>query len=184
MSTNPALVVSCRVKPFSVVIASRGRKQTTGCKILNVELISPSYLHAIKFRNHYTHTVSVLFRSKDSSTWSPAVKEWLCMKDGCHCEQGSQDWVTLDKKHFLCELQEVVQVKLVLRQPSPHWREFGVEDVTLYHHDNQEEPHSIDDCSQAEFVSRKLTDMATLARPSPQRESTPFFSDIAILAAD
>ena len=91
--------------------------------------------------------------------------------------------MVLEGKHFLTELQNVAQIRLLLKQPSPNWREFGVEQLTLYYRGNLQAATSTSDCPQSEFISRKLTEMAALARP-PSRELAPTFSDLTFLAAD
>ena len=168
---------------YAVTTVCHGSRIKTGCKVLDVDLNPPSDVHVVKFRNYYTHTVSVLFRSVGCSTWSLAMRECVYMSGGCHCDQGGQSWVVLDDKHFLTELENVVQIRLLLKQPSPNWREFSVEQLTLYHRGNYQAATSTNDCPQSEFISRKLTEMAALAGP-PSRELAPMFSDLTFLAAD
>ena len=50
----------------------------------------------------------------------------------CHCERGSQSLVVLNKAHFLASLENVISLRLILRQPSPEWNQFGIRDLKIY----------------------------------------------------
>ncbi|XP_023347816.1 uncharacterized protein LOC111716560 [Eurytemora carolleeae] len=48
-----------------------------------------------------------------------------------HYESGSQDHVTLTSADSQVSLQEVTGLRLILKQPSPEWKTFGVEDIEV-----------------------------------------------------
>ena len=50
----------------------------------------------------------------------------------CHCERGSQSFVVLSKAHFGTPLENASCLRLILRQPSPDWRQFGIRDLKIY----------------------------------------------------
>ncbi len=174
--------VPCTIsKPFTATTIYQGRSLHSGCKVLDVELNETCYpLAAIKFRNYYTHTLSVLATMEEADTLY-RVGEWMCMREGCHCETGGQSWHSI---HHLPTLTSVARLRLILRQPSPNWRDFGIRDITLYRYGNQEECAPTNGTSPSELVSRKLTQMAIIARAPTGREREiipPIFSDIALL---
>ncbi len=170
--------VPCTIsKPFTVTTVYQGRSLQSGCKVVDLVLNETCQLAAIKFRNHYTHTLSVLATMEPEDTLYSA-REWVCMRDGCHWETGGQSWHLLD---HLPTLTTVARLQLILRQPSPNWRDFGIKDITLYRYGNQEESTPTNGTTSAEFVSRKLTAMAAIARAPTSKQTTPIFSDIALL---
>ncbi len=173
--------IPCTIsKPFTATTIYQGRSPHSGCKILDVELNETCYpLAAIRFRNHYTHTLSVLAAMEEADTLY-RVGERVCMRESCHCETGGQGWHLIDHLQ-LPTLTSVARLRLILRQPSPNWRDFGIRDITLYRYGNQEECAPTNGTSASELVSRKLTQMAIIARAPTGREITPIFSDIALL---
>ena len=62
----------------------------------------------------------------------------------CHCVQGSQNWVILSQKHFLTNPTNVKQLRMILKQPSPHWKDFGIRDFRCF---RKSEPKSIPLCA-------------------------------------
>ena len=55
----------------------------------------------------------------------------------CHCESpDAQKWVELGQSDFQGQLEGVVRLRLILRQLSPHWRQFGIENFSYYHHNS------------------------------------------------
>ena len=68
--------------------------------------------------------------------WKVGVAKHVLMPS-CHCDSpDAQKWVELGESDFQGKLEGVVRFRLILRQPSPHWREFGIENFSCYHHDS------------------------------------------------
>ncbi|XP_022428849.1 nicolin-1 isoform X2 [Monodon monoceros] len=71
-----------------------------------------------------------------TSTHTPA--KWVtCLRDYClmpdpHSEEGAQEYVSLFKHQMLCDMGKVLELRLILRQPSPLWLSFTVEELQIY----------------------------------------------------
>ena len=171
---DPNLEVSCAIKPAVYLTVSttgggggadsctldsahgiRNGVRPSGCQVVDVHIHSPvpEMIEYITFRNYYTHSITILFRSKALSkeySDNTGTKSWrLCVRDfqlmkNCHCAQGGQNWVILSQKQFLNNLTNVKQLRMILKQPSPHWREFGIRDFRCF---RKAEPKSIPLCT-------------------------------------
>ena len=50
-----------------------------------------------------------------------------------HCETGSQDVITIQAaKESLITLHEVTALRFLLRQPSPNWKTFTINDIAVF----------------------------------------------------
>ena len=148
--------------------------RTSGCQVVDVTLrTSPSSVRYLVFKNRYTHCITVKSLSSSSpsepSRWNVCVRDYVLMPN-CHCEQGSQSWVVLGEEEGVRDMEEVSKLRLILRQPSPHWREFGVDHFTCYtvatcplSSASLTRPHP---ASSTEQVSEKLGKLLCLAEES------------------
>ena len=163
-STTTAAALSC---PTSDCYHSQQvHTPHSGCQVMDIDLHQPcSQISIIRFRNHYTYAITVLYQSlvapkprpltQDHSNataarapnavkphgsghgeWKMGVAKHILMPS-CHCESpDAQKWVELGQSDFQGQLEGVVRLRLILRQPSPHWRQFGIENFSCYHHNN------------------------------------------------
>ena len=134
---------------------------STGCQVVDVDMHSPvpESIDYVIFRNHYTHTVTLKYCSLSQilnsnpdcqnsnskpdhpptatqhahtpSQWRTCLKEHRLMAD-CHRERGSQRMVVLNHTHFPTPLHCPQRLRLILRQPSLQWAEFGIRDLHCY----------------------------------------------------
>ncbi|CAI8023824.1 Nicolin-1 [Geodia barretti] len=155
-------LIPCVVKPavFLTVSGQRGRARQgpgsvpdsgnetrpSGCQVVDVEFRSsiPEVVGCISFQNYYTHTLTLRYcnllseQISNSKSDHPTQKEWrtgierVQLMPNCHCERGSQSLVVLNKAHFLASLENVISFRLILRQPSPEWNQFGIRDLKIY----------------------------------------------------
>ena len=151
---DPSLEVPCTIKPpvsltatttddRSHVCTSLGPdsgsiRTPSGCQVIDVHMHSPTTesIQYITFQNYYTYSVTIKFQTrpvlgKRQSGWKTCVKD-LKLMPNCHCEQGSQGGVILSEKQFLNSLDGVTQLRIILKQPSPHWREFGIRNLRCF----------------------------------------------------
>ena len=153
---DPNLEVSCSVKPAvyltvnpvagvggahsGAVGLNLGNGLRSGCQVVDVHIHNPipETIEYVTFRNYYTHAITIQFRAKDVSSGYSSTDPWqLCVRDfqlmpNCHCEQGAQNWVVLSKKQFLNDPGNVIQLRMILKQPSPHWKEFGIREFQCF----------------------------------------------------
>ena len=151
-----------------------GNTRISGCQLIDVQLHRPTDVRLIRFRNNYTYTLTVLYQSatvsgagqgthaeptsQNGREWKVGVANRVLMPS-CHCESpGAQKWVELGKETFSDRLEDVTRLKFILRQPSPHWREFGIENISCYYHDDTqrvlESPHVSYEHHQGEWSSQ------------------------------
>lgn len=116
-------------------------RQPPRVSVLDLSLKCSSNVAYISFRNHYTHSVTVRYRREGERHWQLCTKS-LVLMPSCHCEQGAESYVVLGREQFLCALERVQHLRLILRQPSPHWREFSVLDLRCF----GEEWRRVDQC--------------------------------------
>ena len=65
--------------------------------------------------------------SSGRGEWKVGVANHVLMPS-CHCDSpDAQKWVELGQSAFQGKLVNVVRFRLILRQPSPHWRQFGIQ---------------------------------------------------------
>merc|ERR1712062_650947 len=63
--------------------------------------------------------------------WVVAIKRRKLMESP-HYETGSQDEVVLTASESRVPLEEVIAMRFILRQPSPDWRAFSLEEISVY----------------------------------------------------
>lgn len=89
------------------------------------------------FRNSYTAFLSVLCKVKKTTKgesytkWKVGVDKMKLMPNP-HCESKSQALFCLDSSNFLISMKNVCAMRFVLRQPSPCWKSFGLDEIKLY----------------------------------------------------
>uniref|UniRef100_A0A8B9NKC2 Nicolin 1 n=1 Tax=Accipiter nisus TaxID=211598 RepID=A0A8B9NKC2_9AVES len=88
----------------------------------------------IVFRNFYTAFLSVRVQRPGPS----GSRRWVtCLRDYClmpcpHTEEGSQDYFSLRRHQMLCDVDQVTAVRFILRQPSPVWLHFTIEELQIF----------------------------------------------------
>ena len=63
--------------------------------------------------------------------WVVAVKRKNLMENP-HYETGSQDEVVILASESKVSLEDVTAMRFILRQPSPEWRTFSLEEISVY----------------------------------------------------
>ena len=68
--------------------------------------------------------------SRSNSDWSISLQNKVLMPDA-HCETGSQDIIMVSATESLVALHDVTALRFILRQPSPNWKTFNIEDIAV-----------------------------------------------------
>ncbi|XP_075288816.1 nicolin-1 [Opisthocomus hoazin] len=85
----------------------------------------------IVFRNFYTAFLSVRVQRPGARRWVTCLRDYRLMP--CpHTERGSQDYFSLRRHQMLCDVAQVTAVRFILRQPSPVWVHFTIEELQLF----------------------------------------------------
>ncbi|XP_055485912.1 nicolin-1 isoform X1 [Psammomys obesus] len=133
------LLVPCHVK--STVALQVGDMRTSqgrpGVLVVDVTFpnVAPFELQEITFKNYYTAFLSIRVRQL---TPGATPGKWVtCLRNRClmpdpHSEEGAQEYVSLFKHQMLCDMTRVLELRLILRQPSPLWLSFTVEELQIY----------------------------------------------------
>uniref|UniRef100_A0A8C4PA02 Nicolin 1 n=1 Tax=Dromaius novaehollandiae TaxID=8790 RepID=A0A8C4PA02_DRONO len=91
-------------------------------------------LQEIVFRNFYTAFLSVRVQragAEGSRKWVTCLRDYRLMPSP-HTEEGSQDYFSLFRHQMLCDVDQVTAVRFILRQPSPVWLHFTIEELQIY----------------------------------------------------
>ncbi|KAM9134411.1 nicolin-1 [Pangshura tecta] len=140
MATGPA---PCTVR--SPVALQVGDVKTDlarpGVAVIDVALppAQPLDLQEIIFKNSYTAFLTVrVQRRHPCDVGRDGTRKWVtclwnhCLMPSPHTEAGSQDYFSLFRQQLLCDVDQVTAVRLILRQPSPVWLHFTLEELRLY----------------------------------------------------
>ncbi|MEE6510363.1 hypothetical protein FKM82_030005, partial [Ascaphus truei] len=91
----------------------------------------------ITFKNYYTAFLTVRIQQKRPSepaahtaAWRTCVRNLRLMPNP-HTEEGAQDYVSLYRHQMLCDMDNVTFIRLILRQPSPVWLNFTLEELQI-----------------------------------------------------
>ncbi|XP_043564460.1 nicolin-1 isoform X1 [Chiloscyllium plagiosum] len=108
-------------------------------------LLCTDQLQSIAFKNYYTAFLTVRLQRRLNSESDRKLLKWkTCIRDMClmpnpHTENGSQDYFSIHRDQMLFEPDGVVTVRLILRQPSPVWLNFTIEDIKMYECDHDKD---------------------------------------------
>jgi len=107
----------------------------SGCGVFDVTLTSTARsVEEIRFTNFYTATVTVRAKMgivagvNDLKPWKTILRNHVLMPNP-HCENGSQSHFKIS--HFRHPLVSVSKLRFIIRQPSPNWKFFSLENVQL-----------------------------------------------------
>ena len=90
----------------------------------------------VSTQDHTIATTRSHVHSSGRGEWKVGVAKHVLVPS-CHCDlPDAQKWVELGQSAFQGKLVNVVRFRLILRQPSPHWRQFGIQNFSCYHHDS------------------------------------------------
>ena len=68
--------------------------------------------------------------AKSASDWTIGIQNKMLMPDP-HTETGSQDVVVINATESLVGLHDVTALRFILRQPSPNWKTFNVDEIAV-----------------------------------------------------
>jgi len=136
-------LLPCFVRPTVVVgIVDNTSDFYSGCSVVDVsfpKLVSAD-IDEIHFKNYYVAYLTVLARFRTATTtddktggndWKVIVRS-MCLMPHPHCEQSSEDYFHIRPTDMRCPLRSVSELRFVLQQPSPQWKEFKIEELQLY----------------------------------------------------
>ncbi len=106
----------------------------SGCRSFDVLFRKPfPNWNAIQFNNKNTYSISILSQSKICTSWKALLLDYLLLSNPHSVGRSSENWVTLLREDFMNTVENVARLRILLRQPSPHWSEFGITNFALVH---------------------------------------------------
>ncbi|XP_014808972.1 PREDICTED: nicolin-1 [Calidris pugnax] len=67
----------------------------------------------------------------DPRRWVTCLRNY-CLMPCPHTEEGSQDYFSLHRHQMLCDMDQVTAMRFILRQPSPVWLHFTIEELQIF----------------------------------------------------
>ena len=115
----------------AVIFPQGVKKSHCKCRVLDFVFSKPCSCHAVRFFNRRTYSISMLYQSSDCSDWKIALWDCHIMPTPHVLGRGSENCVTLLAGTFLHKMEKLARLRLIMKQPSPHWDEFGVSNFTI-----------------------------------------------------
>uniref|UniRef100_UPI00398EEA5F nicolin-1-like n=1 Tax=Pristiophorus japonicus TaxID=55135 RepID=UPI00398EEA5F len=140
--------IACIIK--SPIELQTGDMRTDSAKpgVFGIEVTFPReriiILQKITFKNYYTAFLTVRLQRRVTVESDRKLLKWkTCLRNMClmpnpHTENGAQDYFSIYRHQMLFEPDDVMTVHLILRQPSPVWLNFTVEDIKMYECDHSD----------------------------------------------
>ncbi|XP_013412528.1 nicolin-1 [Lingula anatina] len=122
--------------PVYIKVGDPKKEFFSGCCIFDVAFPNTVSveINEFSFKNYYGHTLTVMARRKEEPgiepKWKTCLKRMKLMPNP-HFETGAQDYFTVTRKQLLFDLTNVTGLRFILRQPSPVWKEFKLEELTF-----------------------------------------------------
>ncbi|XP_069062962.1 nicolin-1 [Pleurodeles waltl] len=94
-------------------------------------------LHVIQFKNYYTAFLTVRIQQRKPAEVGEGPLKWrTCLRNyrlmpNPHTEEGSHDYVSLYRHQMIGDVNHVTSVRFILRQPSPAWLQFNIEEIQI-----------------------------------------------------
>ncbi|XP_039271485.2 nicolin-1-like [Styela clava] len=136
MSTKPII---CTFKSPQVINIG-GSDINSGCSVIDVTFPNMGVVDigSVTFRNNYTAYVSIMCKIKKTikggettTIWKRAMKKMKLMPNP-HSENCSQSFFSIASSRFRFSLEYVAVLRILMRQPSPCWKSFGLDEIKLF----------------------------------------------------
>ncbi|CAB3375894.1 Hypothetical predicted protein [Cloeon dipterum] len=167
-----------------------------GACILDIVFPAPRKVGELIFRNYYTAWVSVLVKmapsaaattsnagkagpssraggavDDSSSPWQLAVPRRVIMPHP-HYETGSHDLISISATESVLDWSNLLGIRILLQQPSPVWRTFHIEQITVL----RDLPRRMNAQNEEDSMAEKLSNQTVTAlrkSNAPEREGPP-----------
>jgi len=105
---------------------------SSGCKLFTWTHNDGTIKHfsSIEFTNEYTAFISIKVKQNVDDDWRVLLKRFPLMKSP-HGELGSNARFVFDHKQLLFMPRSIHQLRFILQQPSPIWKDFFLENVMI-----------------------------------------------------
>lgn len=107
-----------------------GNEESSGCRAFDFVLDKPcTNFNSIQFSNQQSYSISVLCQFIGCSDWKIILWDYVLMPCPHSVGRCSENSVTLLNDDI--NLENLTLLRVILRQPSPHWDNFGISNFSL-----------------------------------------------------
>ncbi|EDO48118.1 predicted protein [Nematostella vectensis] len=123
-------------KPVVLRVGEASSDFRSGCAV--VDILFPGTdtvnIDRISFKNNYCSSVEIRMKvhGPDSNeVWKQCIKKTKLMPEP-HYEAGSQSYFEFTAQDMCVPTDKVIMIRIILRQSSPHWANFGIDDLKCF----------------------------------------------------
>ncbi|XP_042899612.1 nicolin-1 [Parasteatoda tepidariorum] len=126
--------------PVSIFLDDDRADYKPGCSVMEISFPEPVTISEIRFRNNYTAFISFSckkvasekdVKNRDILPWQASIRRFILMQEP-ESERSSQDIFSISAKDSGVTLNSVVNLRIILKQPSYRWKRFGIEELTFF----------------------------------------------------
>ncbi|KAF6215472.1 hypothetical protein GE061_010226 [Apolygus lucorum] len=120
------------------------KKHLTGCAVIDIILSKPERVGELVFRNYYVASIDLLVQTEKEgqntqptsrlrapATWHVSLHKKVLMPKP-HEEEGSHGVFSITSTESQVPWDRVSMMRIILRQPSPLWANFKIEELNLF----------------------------------------------------
>ncbi|BES88802.1 nicolin 1 [Nesidiocoris tenuis] len=120
------------------------KKHLSGCAVIDIILSKPERVGELVFRNYYVASIDLLVqvekegqqpqqpgRVRQPVNWQVSLQKKILMPKP-HEEEGSHGVFSITSTESLVQWDRVSMMRIILRQPSPLWASFKLEELNLF----------------------------------------------------
>lgn len=105
-------------------------KSHSGCRAFDLAFTEPCSCTAIQFNNKHSYSITLLFQSEGLDDWQILLWNYVLMTNPHSTGKDAETWFIVLSESFLHK-GVFTRLRILLQQPSPHWKEFGITNFSL-----------------------------------------------------
>lgn len=138
LNNNPLMAeIPCTVQPINII--QLDDDVNSGCAIIDITFPYPSgvKISGLSFTNYYVASITIKGNhpanvQQTSSKSKTILKNFVLMKHP-HYSNESQNQINITSDDMLsAETDSFVGLTIIVRQPSPNWMKFNLENIKFY----------------------------------------------------
>lgn len=115
-------------------------RRISGCRAFDVVFKESVSWDAIHFINTNTYSISILAQFNMYTKWKTLLPEYVLMLNPHSVGKSSENWITLLRDDFAHDaVKSITRLRVFLKQPSPHFKNFGISNFALVNRQEQTE---------------------------------------------
>ncbi|XP_032221337.2 nicolin-1 isoform X2 [Nematostella vectensis] len=123
-------------KPVVLRVGEASSDFRSGCAVVDVLFPGTDTVNIdrISFKNNYCSSVEIrmkVYGPDSNEVWKQCIKKTKLMPEP-HYEAGSQSYFEFTARDMCMPTDKVIMIRIILRQSSPHWANFGIDDLKCF----------------------------------------------------